>query len=553
MRNLITLLSIALSFSLSASHLITGYMYYDYVSTNGNQITYDVYLDLYGDATGISMPISAGIYYSELNGTGAAQSVSASQVGSSTAISGNCGSSYSVNVYTYKTTLTLTKNKSYNFAFSSCCRPPTISNILNPSSQGSYIGMILVTGKADVRPFNNSIDFQPEVNTAYVGSTAAFEICSTDPDNDSLGFAIVPPKGGTASSLTTTNLTYATGYTNANPLGSGNFVSIDTNNRMLVVNSSTQQNAVINVRIVEYAKDTTGTYKIMSVIFKEMIINVVANSSSSAPNPIEFSGAAGSYASDTLMITTTHPIYPHQGNFDSTQLVLVDPNGLSANYILGSSNLSASYNAFSLNLSDSLTPGLWTLIGALNTDSMAITGTCDKPLIDTINFFVTPPPPALVGPSDSVYAPANITYTMTNYQYVDSISYALSNATLISSAPDFSSFEVQWGPANGAASFAVYAYNGGIADTAAIDVTIYGIGIDERDGSLKLYPNPAEDFIYFSGAPVNTTFELHNTTGQLLRAGTLTERIDLHGVPSGTLLLTLKNQRTIKQYKLVKR
>jgi hypothetical protein len=70
---------------------------------------------------------------------------------------------------------------------------------------------------------------------------------------------------------------------------------------------------------------------------------------------------------------------------------------------------------------------------------------------------------------------------------------------------------------------------------------------------LKLYPNPAEDFIYFSGAPVNTTFELHNTTGQLLRAGTLTERIDLHGVPSGTLLLTLKNQQTIKQYKLVKR
>jgi hypothetical protein len=552
MRTFLTSLALALSFSLSASHLITGYMYYDYVSTNGNQITYDVYLDLYGDATGISMPATAGIYYKELNGTAAAQSVSASQFGSSTAISGNCGSSYSVNVYTYKTTITLTKNKSYSFAFSSCCRPPTIANIANPSSQGSYIGMILVTGKADVRPYNNSVDFQPEVNTAYVGSTAAYEICSADPDNDSLGFAIVPPKGGAASSLTSSNLTYATGYTNANPLGTGSSVSIDTNNRMLVVNSNIQQNAVVNVRIVEYAKDTTGTYKIMSVIFKEMIINVIA-SSSTPPSSIEFSGAAGNYASDTLMITTTHPIYPHQGNFDSTQLVLVDPNGLSANYILGSTNLSASYNAFSLNLSDSLTPGLWTLIGSLNADSMAITGTCDKQLIDTINFFVSPPPPALVGPTDSVYAPSNTTYTMTNYQYVDSISYALSNATLISSAPDFSSFELQWGPANGTASFAVYAYNGGIADTADIDVTIYGIGIDELDGSLELYPNPAEDFIYFIGAPLNTTFELHNTTGQLLRAGTLTERIDLHGVPSGTLLLTLKNQRTIKQYKLVKR
>ena len=552
MRTFLAAMALALSFSLSASHLITGYMYYDYVSTNGNQITYDVYLDLYGDATGISMPATAGIYYKELNGTAAAQSVSASQFGSSTAISGNCGSSYSVNVYTYKTTITLTKNKSYSFAFSSCCRPPTIANIANPSSQGSYIGMILVTGKADVRPYNNSVDFQPEVNTAYVGSTAAYEICSADPDNDSLGFAIVPPKGGAASSLTSSNLTYATGYTNANPLGTGSSVSIDTNNRMLVVNSNIQQNAVVNVRIVEYAKDTTGTYKIMSVIFKEMIINVIA-SSSTPPSSIEFSGAAGNYASDTITVTTSQPIYPHQANFDSTQLILVDPNGLSTNYVLGFSSLTATYNAFIFSLSDSLSPGLWTLIGALNTDSMALRGSCNKPLIDTINFFVTPPPPVLVGPSDSIYAPANTTYTMTNYQYVDSISYALSNATLISSAPDFSSFEIQWGPTNGPAAFTVYAYNGGIADTAAIDVTIHGIGINELDGSIVLYPNPAEDVIYLSGVPVHTTFELRNTTGQLLRTGTAEDRIDLRTLPSGTLLLTLKNQGTVKQYKLVKR
>ncbi|MDC0082937.1 T9SS type A sorting domain-containing protein [Schleiferiaceae bacterium] len=552
MRTFLTSLALALSFSLSASHLITGYMYYDYVSTNGNQITYDVYIDLYGDATGISMPATAGIYYKELNGTAAAQSISASQFGSSTAISGNCGSSYSVNVYTYKTTITLTKNKSYSFAFSSCCRPPTIANIANPSSQGSYIGMILVTGKADVRPYNNSVDFQPEVNTAYVGSTAAYEICSADPDNDSLGFAIVPPKGGAASSLTSSNLTYATGYTNANPLGTGSSVSIDTNNRMLVVNSNIQQNAVVNVRIVEYAKDTTGTYKIMSVIFKEMIINVIA-SSSTPPSSIEFSGAAGNYASDTITVTTSQPIYPHQANFDSTQLILVDPNGLSTNYVLGFSSLTATYNAFIFSLSDSLSPGLWTLIGALNTDSMALKGSCNKPLIDTISFFVTPPPPVLVGPSDSIYAPANTTYTLTNYQYVDSISYALSNATLISSAPDFSSFEIQWGPTNGPAAFTVYAYNGGIADTAAIDVTIHGIGINELDGSVVLYPNPAEDVIYLSGVPAHTTFELRNNTGQLLRTGTAEDRIDLRTLPSGTLLLTLKNQRTVKQYKLVKR
>jgi hypothetical protein len=46
---------------------------------------------------------------------------------------------------------------------------------------------------------------------------------------------------------------------------------------------------------------------------------------------------------------------------------------------------------------------------------------------------------------------------------------------------------------------------------------------------------------------------LRNTTGQLLRTGTAEDRIDLRALPSGTLLLTLKNQRTVKQYKLVKR
>lgn len=111
---------------------------------------------------------------------------------------------------------------------------------------------------------------------------------------------------------------------------------------------------------------------------------------------------------------------------------------------------------------------------------------------------------------------------------------------LISSAPDFSSFEVQWGPANGAASFTVFTYNGGIADTAAIDVTIYGIGIDELDGSVILYPTPTEEFVYIKGAPTSTLFELRTVTGELVLTGSVSDRIDLSGVPSGTLLLTLK-------------
>ena len=197
-------------------------------------------------------------------------------------------------------------------------------------------------------------------------------------------------------------------------------------------------------------------------------------------------------------------------------------------------------------------PGPWTLIFGYSADSSAITGLCDSKLMDTLSFFVTPPSPILVGPSDSIYAPTNTTYTLTNYQYADSVAYALSNASLISSAPDFSSFEVQWGPANGAASFAVYAYNGGIADTAAIDVTIYGIGIDEFDGSVVLYPNPTEEFVYFKGIPAGTLFELRSITGELVLTGNAEHRIDLRSIPSGVLILTLRHDKERRTYKLIK-
>ena len=468
-------------------------------------------------------------------------------------MTGNCGSTYGIEAYTYSANVTVDNNTGYTFAYSTCCRPSAITNIANASSQSVYLSGVLVNGKPAIRSYNNSPEIQPGIATAYANTTYPFEICSADADGDSLSFQIVAVKSGASSSLSATNIAYSTGYSNAAPLGSGSSVSIDTANRMLVINSNTVQNAVVNVKIVEWAQDTTNTYKIMGMVEREILVNIVNPSAAPPQTLIDATSASATFGENDIYLNTSDAVFPTSANFDSVQVQLFDAFGNATNFVTGSTPISSSYDAFKLHTSDSIMPGPWTLIFGYSADSSALTGLCDSKLIDTISFFVAPPAPVLVGPSDSIYASANTTYTMTNYQYVDSISYALSNATLISSAPDFSSFEVQWGPANGAASFAIYAYNGGIADTAAIDVTIYGIGLDELDGSVVLYPNPAEDFIYLSGAPANTTFELRNTTGQLLRSGTLAERIDLRGVASGTLLLTLKNQHTIKQYKLVKR
>ena len=552
MRSLLATLALTLSLSLSASHLITGHFSFEHVSTGTTTSVYKVSLVLYRDATGITVPNYALVYYRTLGPNGVTSSISIGQ-SSSGALTGNCGSTYGIEAYTYSANVTVANNTGYTFAYSTCCRPSAITNIANASSQSVYISGVLVNGKPAIRSYNNSPEIQPSIATAYANTTYPFEICSADTDGDSLSFQIVAVKSGASSSLTATNIAYATGYSNTAPLGSGSSVSIDTANRMLVINSNTIQNAVVNVKIVEWAQDTTNTYKIMGMIEREILVNIVSPSAAPPQSLIDATSASATFGESDIYLSTSDAVFPTSANFDSIQVQLFDAFGNATNFVTGSTPLSSSYDAFKLHTSDSIMPGPWTLIFGYSADSSALTGLCDSKLIDTISFFVAPPAPVLVGPSDSIYASANTTYAMTNYQYVDSISYALLNSTLISSAPDFSSFEVQWGPANGAASFAVYAYNGSVADTAAIDVTIYGIGLDELDGSVVLYPNPTEDFIYFSDAPANTTFELHNTTGQLLRKGTLTERIDLRGMPSGTLLLTLNNQHTIKQYKLVKR
>ena len=552
MRTFLATIALALSFSLSASHLITGHFSFEHVSTGTVTSVYKVSLVLYRDVTGVAMPTSVTAYYEKLGPNGVTSTVSLGQA-SNGALTGNCGSTYGIEAYTYSANVTVDNNTGYTFAYSTCCRPSAITNIANASSQSIYLSGVLVTGKPAIRSYNNSPEIVPSIATAYTNTTYPFEICGADTDGDSLSFQIVTIKSGSAATFAATNIAYAAGYSNAAPLGSGSTVSIDTANRMLVINSNTIQNAVVNVKIIEWAQDTLNAYKIMGITEREILVNIVSPSAAPPQTLISATNASATFGENDIYLNTSDAVFPTSSNFDSVQVQLYDGYGTTSNYVVGSSPLTSTYNAFKLHTSDSLMPGPWTLIFAYNADSSALTGMCNSKLIDTISFFVAPPPPVLVGPSDSIYASANTTYTLTNYSYVDSVSYALSNATLISSAPDFSSFEIQWGPANGSATFTVYAYNGGIADTAAIDVTIHGIGINELDGSVVLYPNPAEDFIYFSDAPVNTTFELHNTAGQLLSAGTLTERIDLRDLPSGTLLLTLKNQRTIKQYKLVKR
>jgi|GEM_PF-3660782 len=105
MRTLLATLALALSFSLSASHLITGHFSFEHVSTGTNTSVYEVSLVLYRDVTGVAMPTSVTVYYEKLGPNGVTSTLSLGQA-SSGALAGNCGSTYGIDAYTYSANVT---------------------------------------------------------------------------------------------------------------------------------------------------------------------------------------------------------------------------------------------------------------------------------------------------------------------------------------------------------------------------------------------------------------------------------------------------------------
>ena len=539
MRTLVAALALMLSFSLSATHLLTGHFSFEHQSTGASTSTYKVTLHLYRDLNGISLPSSTTVYYKKLNQTSPTSLALSQNSSNSFNLTTNCGSNFGVGVVSYEGTVTVDNNSGYEFYYSTCCRPNSITNLTNPASQSYYMTGTLVTGKPAIRTYNNSPTFQPSIATAYTNTTFPYEICQADPDGDSLSFQIIPAK-----SAATTNIAYATGYSNSSPLGNSSAVSIDTANRMIVINSPVQQNALVNVKIVEWAKDTTGTFKIMGVLEREILFNVVA-APATTPSNIAATGAMGLYGTQDILVTTADPVFPTSANFDSVQVQLFDGTGSSANKVVGSSPMSSSYQAFTFKTSDSLQPGPYSLVFALNpSDSSAITGLCGKRLIDTISFFVAPPPPVLVGPSDSIYG-ANATYNVVNYQYLDSASFSITNGTVVTWQPDYSQFDIAWGPVNGPGEFMLIGYANGNSDTATVTVQINGIGIDESSRNISIFPNPARDHINVVGMENTATYSITDLGGRIVAQGLLESgRIPVSELSNGTYILLLEGAQT---------
>ena len=127
MRKILIALVLILGFQASATHLISGNFTYEFVSQSGNQRTYKINLYLFRDVTGVNLPSTATIYYKKTNQS-TISTLSLTQA-SVTTPTNTCNSTINYAVHKYSANVTLNAASVYDFAYSTCCRPMTATNL----------------------------------------------------------------------------------------------------------------------------------------------------------------------------------------------------------------------------------------------------------------------------------------------------------------------------------------------------------------------------------------------------------------------------------------
>lgn len=82
-----------------------------------------------------------------------------------------------------------------------------------------------------------------------------------------------------------------------------------------------------------------------------------------------------------------------------------------------------------------------------------------------------------------------------------------------------------------------------------------GTGMQKTNtqNQVSIYPNPAEEKIYFSLQKANSSFLLFNTLGQVLMTGTTDEALDITRLPRGVYHLSIAHEKDFHSLRFVKK
>jgi gliding motility-associated-like protein len=302
MRKVLFILTMALAFILpnevSASHAAGGEIYYKHIT--GNQ--YKIFVFLYRDAYGITMPTSVSVCISSSCGsvnnavlpqvphpiTGAASGSPVANLNECASPTSSTGGGINYELYTYSANVTLTGPcADWRFSYSLNARNSAIDNLVNAGSQNIYLEAKL----------NNTIgpNTSPEFRTPAIKrwcvldpndpgvKPVVWSQAAAEPDGDSLLYKFANPQGGGNCGPGTT-LNYAGGYSLANPMTTSAGVSVDRSNGTFTFTPIQEEVVVIRVDVEEYRFNTTrlrwefvgSSMRDMQVAISSQCVNSVA-------------------------------------------------------------------------------------------------------------------------------------------------------------------------------------------------------------------------------------------------------------------------------------
>jgi hypothetical protein len=85
-------------------------------------------------------------------------------------------------------------------------------------------------------------------------------------------------------------------------------------------------------------------------------------------------------------------------------------------------------------------------------------------------------------------------------------------------------------------------------DDIVSDFSLSTNSIEDSNRKVKLFPNPASDFIYLSNLTETESYTIYNVLGSKVLKGTISnkEGIDIRNLTNGLYLLNFDNGETLK-------
>ena len=289
MRTLSVLIILCLSFSLRASHIVGGDIYYDYLGNSNYRFYITIYRDCASTGAAYDDPLILAVYPQGSSST--SQLISIPFPGSvvlpiefnnpcGTAPTGLC-----VEKAVYTTIINLPPiTGGYTITYQRCCRGPAISNLVSPDNTG--LTLTTHVPGLETGAFANSSPRYTNYPPLLLcnNDQLVFDHSATDPDGDQLVYSLVTPYSGADAVTPMPNppppppyypVTWSSGFSASVPLGPGSSTAINSTTGLLTSTPQMLGVFVVGIRVQEYRNGVLIGQTVRDFLFKVLNCNLV--------------------------------------------------------------------------------------------------------------------------------------------------------------------------------------------------------------------------------------------------------------------------------------